>query len=65
MKEPIIGRKLGNGTGRHTGASSPALIWRAIEAKFNASRVDQLACCGLTHPEVQSLLQVANQFGNH
>ena len=28
LKEPIIGRKLGKGSGRHTGPSSPALILR-------------------------------------
>lgn len=58
----IIGRAIARGgTGHNTGRSTPWLMWRAVEAKFGASKVDALACCGLTHPKVQALLEVANR----
>ena len=58
----FIGRALAkHDKGRHVGPSTPALMWRAVEAAFNAPRQDALGCCGLTHEKVQATLEVANR----
>ena len=41
--ERIIGRAVGRGTGRYVGASCPARMWRAVEAKVAAKKQDALA----------------------
>ena len=56
----IVGRRLPPSSGMHTGPSSPALLWRAIEAIHGAPKQNALACCGLTHPHVQELIGYAN-----
>ena len=57
----IIGRKTRMGGG-HTGPSSPALLWRAIEKECGgAPKQNALACCGLIHPKVQALLSISNE----
>ena len=62
MALPIIGRAVAKGgNGQHVGRSTPALMWRAVEAKFSAPRQDALMCCGLTHAKVQATLEVANR----
>ena len=63
MAPEIIGRKVAKGTNKPSGPSSPALMWRAIEAKYSAPRQDANKCCGISHPKVQATLMVANEAG--
>ena len=55
----IVGRRL-TSSGIFTGPSSPAALWRVIEALCGAPKQNALACCGLIHPKVQDLIGYAN-----
>ena len=57
----IVGRAVASASGRPTGPSTPALLWRAIETRFKLPRRSlrsELTRCGLTHAKVQQLLAI-------